>query len=352
MLIFFVNFNSTTLLMAELIGTETNPAVLMFNSNLHSPAGVFIANNTTIYWSNFFNNTLFKGTLSQNKILNSQQLIGGIFDHPTGVSVDTTNNKIYWVNRRNGFGAIYVGNLSDAVISNPIQLNLPFSGDFLGLFIDYDKIPQKLYWTSGNPAGIHVGNLSDTSVIQVQSLNLDDLNLDSSDTTISSVFISQTTEKIYWTNYDTNLIRVGNLSDTLVSNMQQITGSTFNGPNGIFIIEGSLTDPLADICDATCQECIELFVQFSDLARRNRPLLNLTNSDDITLLSNALHLTQTYCMKIDWKNSSKVSASARDLVQLLLTSDSELDPIHVQIKQTLLNAKNGRRGGDCCEMPD
>jgi hypothetical protein len=367
MLVFFVNFNNSTLLVAELIGTVTTPCVLAINSNLHSPAGTFIVNNTTIYWSNFFTNTLFKGTLAQNTILNAQQLTGASFNLPNGLSVDVVNDKIYWVNQEfsgldsppPGTGSIYRGDLSDTVISNstPLIFETP---DALhapaGLFIDYTKSPVKIYWTDFYDSAMLVGDLSDVHVSNIKILTGDG----SAGNVLfglpfgfpSGVFISQITGQIYWTSFFPSAIYVGDFSDTFISNIQQVTGPTFSGPNGVFIIEGSLTDPLIDVCDVTCQECVGLFVQFSDLVKRNRPTLNLSNSDDILLLSNALDLTQTYCFKMDWNNSSGVGGSARELAQILTTSDSELDPIHLKIKQALLIAKNGR--GDCCDfiIPD
>lgn len=370
MLVFFVNFNNSTLLVAELIGTMTTPCVLAINSNLHSPAGTFIVNNTTIYWSNFFNNTLFKGTLDQNTILNAQQLTGASFNLPNGLSVDVINNKIYWVNQEfsgldsppPGTGSIYIGDLSDTVISNsmPLIFEIP---DTLhapaGLFIDYTKIPQRIYWTDFYDSAMLVGDLSDAHVTNIQLLTGDG---SAGDAVFglpfgfpSGIFISQVTGQIYWTSYFPSAIYVGDFdaNTNFISNIQQVTGPTFSGPNGIFIIEGSLseTDPLIDVCDATCAGCVGLFVQFSDLTKKNRPALNLSNSDDIVLLSNALDLTQTYCFKMDWNNSSSVGGSARELAQILTTSDSELDAIHLKIKQALLRAQKDR---DCCDfiIPD
>lgn len=360
MLVFFVNFNNSTLLVAELIGTITTPCVLAINSNLHSPAGTFIVNNTTIYWTNFFNNTLFKGTLAQNTILNAQQITGAPLNLPNGLSVDTANNKIYWVNQEfsgldsppPGTGKIYVGNLSDTVVSDATQLIFD-NPDALhapaGLFIDYTKIPAQIYWTDFYDSAMLVGDLSDIYVNNIRILTGDgsagDVLFGLPFGFPSGIFISQTTGQIYWTSFFPSAVYVGNLSDTLITNIEQVTGPTFSGPNGIFIIEGSLTDPLANVCDATCESCVGLFVQFSDLAKKNRPELNLNNSDDIHLLSNALDLVQTYCIKMDWNNSSSVGGSARELAQILITSDSDLDPIHLKIKQALLNAQNGR---NCC----
>jgi hypothetical protein len=368
MLVFFVNFNNSTLLVAELIGTTTTPCVLAINSNLHSPAGTFIVDNTIIYWSNFFNNTLFKGTLSQNTILNAQPLTGASFNLPNGLSVDTVNNKIYWVNQEfsgldsppSGTGSIYVGDLSDTVISNstPLIFEIPEALHApAGLFIDYTKTPAKIYWTDFYDSAMLSGDLSDVYVSNIQLLTGDG---SAGDEIFglpfgfpSGLFISQITGQIYWTSYFPSAIYVGDFdaSSNFISNIQQITGPTFSGPNGIFIIEGSLTDPLIDVCDETCQSCVGLFIQFSDLARDVRHSLNLSNSDDIVLLSNALNLTQTYCFKMDWNHSSSVGGSARELAQILTTSDSDLDPIHLKIKQSLLNAQNGR---DCCDftIPD
>lgn len=365
-----MNLDNNTLLVAELIGTMTTPCVLAINSNLHSPAGTFIVNNTTIYWSNFFTNTLFKGTLVQNTIVNAQQLTGASFDLPNGLSVDVVNNKIYWANQEfsgqdsppPGTGSIYIGDLSDTVISNSMRLIFETPATLrapAGFFIDYTKSPVKIYWTDFYDNAMLVGKLSDIYVSNIRVLTGDGSAGDGGYGLPfgfpSGVFISQITGQIYWTSYSPGAIYVGDFdaNSDFISNIQQVTGPTFSGPNGIFIIEGSLseTDPLIDVCDATCAGCVGLFVQFSDLTKENRPALNLSNSDDITLLSNALDLTQTYCFKMDWNNSSSVGGSARELAQILTTSDSALDPIHLKIKRALLNAQNGR---DCCDfiVPD
>lgn len=348
--------------MAELVGITTTPCVLALNAYLHSPAGIFIVNNTTIYWTNFFNNTMYTGTLSQNTILNPRQITGGIFNLPNGVSVDTVNNKIYWVNQETsandtpplGTGAIYVGDLSDTVISNPIELSIPDDAILgpSGLFINYNT--QKIYWTDFYASAMLVGDLSGTSVTNIQVLTGDQTD---GDTVFglpfgfpTGVFIAQTTNEIYWTSYFPSAIYRGDISDTFISNIAQITGPTFSGPNGIFITEGTLSDPLIDVCDATCESCVGLFVQFSDLARKQKPSLDLSNSDDVNLLSNALDLTQAYCVKMDWNNSSQIGGSARELAAILVASDSDLDPIHFKLKQSLLKG-NSR---DCCtsDFPD
>lgn len=352
-LAFFANFNNNVLLVTELIGTQAAPCILMLNGSLQSPAGVFVQNNTTIYWTNYFENTMYSGTLNGNIIINQRQLNGGIFQLPNGMSVNPGNDKIYWVNADEDVpadsadlvGSIYVADLSDIDISNPLLLNIP--SDKLsapnGLFIDYTQNPFRIYWTNFADNTMYVADLSDTAVSSIQALVTDG----SPPQGPSGIFFDTPNGQLYWTNFNDNSVWVGYLNGTNISDAKFITGPNYNGPNGIFLINGSfsLDELIAGSCDPTCSNCIGLFMQFSDLTKTARPTLDLENSDDRQILSSALSLQSTYCFKIDWRNSSQLFGSAKSIQSVLNTSDSDLDPLLLDFKNAILSTQ---KEPDCC----
>jgi hypothetical protein len=359
-LLFFANLNNNTLLVTRLIGTEAEPCILVINANLSTPAGIFIHNNTTIYWTNFYGDSVFVGTVSGNFIHNQRQLEGGIFQFPNGISVDHINNKIYWANQERDIiprpvipplvGHIYVADVSDIYITNPRFLHIPsdkLSGPN-GVFVDYTQSPSKFYWTNYFGNTMYVGDLSDETVVNIQSIGS---NLIAGVTVAgpSSIFIDVTTDQIYWTNYDNNTVFLGDLNGTVINNIQPITGPNFSGPNGVFLTTGTLgneNDPTNGACDPTCANCVRLFMQFSDLMRTTHPILDLQNSDDRHLLASALSLQNTYCFKIDWHNSSQMFGSAKGLLSILNASDSDLDPLMLDLKYSLLSVN---KVTDCCD---
>ena len=352
-LIFFANFNNNILLVTELIGTAAEPCILMLGGQLNSPAGVFAQNNT-IYWTNYFESTIYKGILNGNNVINNpQQLTGGMVDLPNGISVNPSSSKIYWVNQEDEaltLGKIYAADLSDTSINNQVALNIPPDklGGTNGLFIDYTQNPLKIYWTNYLVDTMFRGDLSDATVNNIQSLTnglVSQVELFGP----SGIFVDTSTNQIYWSNYLNNTVWVGDLSDNQISNKQFITGPNFDGPNGIFLASGSFTSEelITGSCDPTCANCVGLFIQFSDLAKATRPTLDLENSDDQQVLASALSLQSTYCFKIDWKNSSQPFGSARAMQNILNTSDSDLDPLQLNFKKALLST---RTEPDCCGL--
>lgn len=355
-LLFFANLNNNIILVTRLIGTTTEPCTLVINSGIHTPAGIFIHNNTTIYWTNFYDNSAFVGTLSGNIIVNQRQLIGSVFHFPNGISVDHINRKIYWANQVSDIipppvippivGDIYVADFSDIYISNPRTLSFPSNPlrGPNGIFIDYTKSPQKFYWTNYFGNTMYTGDLSDETVINIQLISG---NLASGTTLAgpSSIFIDTPNNQIYWTNFDNNTVFTGFLIGTFISDIHPITGPNFSGPNGVFLTQGTLADDLSNACDPTCQNCIRLFMQFSDMFRTKRPTLNLQNSDDRQLLASALSLQSSYCFKIDWNNSSQMFGSAKGLLSILNASDGNLEPLLLELKHALLSTN---KETSCC----
>lgn len=352
-LIFFANFNNNILLVTELIGTEAEPCILMLGGQLNSPAGVFVQNNT-IYWTNYFESTIYKGILNGNNVINNpQQLTGGMVDLPNGISVNPSSSKIYWVNQEDEaltVGKIYAADLSDTFISNQVALNIPSDklGGTNGLFIDYTQNPLKIYWTNYLVDTMFRGDLSDATVSNIQSLT-NGLVPGTELLGPSGIFVDTSTNQIYWSNYLNNTVLVGDLSDVQISNKQFITGPNFSGPNGIFLASGSFStdDIIAGSCDPTCANCVGLFMQFSDLSKTIRPTLDLENSDDRQILASALSLQSTYCFKVDWRNSSQLFGSAKSIQTILNTSDKDLDPLLLDFKNALLSVQKEH---DCCDL--
>jgi hypothetical protein len=182
-ILFFSNLNNNMLLEARISDTEVGPSSLVLNAWLQSPAGVFIRN-TAIYWTNFYNQSAFVGTLTGNIISNQRQLAGATFQFPNGISVDHINNKIYWADQVSDIiipppmtpplvGHIYVADFSDIYISNPRLLGIPsdkLSGPN-GIFVDYTQSPHRFYWTNYFGNTIYIGDISDEIVTNIQLLS-------------------------------------------------------------------------------------------------------------------------------------------------------------------------------------
>lgn len=334
------------LLVTRLIDNAAEPCILVINGELLNPAGIFVHNNHTIFWTNYRQDTAFVGTIQNNMITNQKQLQGGFFQYPNGIFFDGINSKLYWVNQGLdnrpaplGTGNIYVGSFSDNYISDYKPLSI--ASDYMcgpnGIFIDQTKSPTNIYWTNYMNDTMYVGDLSDTIVSNVLPLIVPELSDFSFVYGPSSLFIDVLTRQIYWTNYENYTAFTGYLEGTVISDIHPITGPNFNGPNGIFITQGTLDDDLLNVCDVACPGCNELFIQFSDLSKSVCPLLDLETSDHRRLLTSALSLQQSYCLKIDWRNSSNVAGSARALMDLLYASDDTLDPLMREFKHALLS---------------
>jgi hypothetical protein len=165
-----------------------------------------------VYWTD---DTANKIQMSDEDGSNVEDLITGL-DRPTGLDVDTVNNKLYWTNNLQIMRANLDGTNAQTV----------YTGTLITMDIKLDAAGGKMYWTHDNGTS------------RVMRANLDGSSSQTINTTLNRpAFISLNTSAghIYLTNFGNGTIARMNLDGTNVTNLVSTQGSPI----------GSAVDPVS-----------------------------------------------------------------------------------------------------------
>jgi DNA-binding beta-propeller fold protein YncE len=128
---------------------------------------------------------------------------GAEADSPGGIAYNTTNDKIYWINRGNG--KVYSMNADGSGL--PTALFGGVNVNAKGYSIQLDELNNKLYYA--NFYKIYVGNLDGTGTPTV----LYDVKTDTLESP-SNIALDVSNNKIYWTDEVANVVACANLDGT------------------------------------------------------------------------------------------------------------------------------------------
>jgi hypothetical protein len=120
-------------------------------------------------------------------------------DEPAGITYNSTNNRVYWINR--GDGKVYSISASGGT---PTALYGGADVDAYGYSIKLDEKNGKLYYANFDE--IKVGNLDGTGTPSILYGNISD-TLESP----SSIVLDVDNNKVYWTDESTDVVAYANL---------------------------------------------------------------------------------------------------------------------------------------------
>lgn len=137
---------------------------------------------------------------------------------PGGIAYNSTNDKIYWINRGNG--KIYSMNADGSGL--PTALFGGANVNAKGYSIQLDETNNKLYYA--NFYKIYVGNLDGTGTPSV----LYDIKTDTIESP-SNIALDISNNKIYWTDEDADIVACANLDGS--GNFKILYNNSIHGVN-------------------------------------------------------------------------------------------------------------------------
>lgn len=190
--------------------TETED-LIEFRTGLSGPDGLTIDFKAgMLYWDT--DDGIQRTDLSSSVQTNVEDFVTGQDNDPEGVSIDTANNKLYWVNYDGGLWSINLDGTEKAEL-----LSEPEGGSTL-------VIGNRLYFDYYNESGD----------IQLKSTDLDGSNMSTITTGISKVIFGLAydaeNDKLYWGDRSNGFIQRGNLDGSAIETWYSKENSS---PRGI-----------------------------------------------------------------------------------------------------------------------